>query len=70
MQDYLRTLPLRHAVYLHTAFFFESIATKKGTKRVKVDKQVHHTHQWPRIECTYTHECRRTGVPYFPCEAY
>lgn len=40
LQDYFRTLPLPHVVYLHTAFFYENVATKRGTKRVKVDKQV------------------------------
>jgi hypothetical protein len=36
LQDYLRTLPLTHVVYIHTAFFYENICTKRGTKRVKV----------------------------------
>lgn len=36
IEEYLRGLPLRKAVYLHTAFFYENLATKRGTRRVKV----------------------------------
>lgn len=38
IEQYLRTLPLEHLVVIHTAFFFENVATKRGTKRVKVDR--------------------------------
>lgn len=38
IEEYLRTLPLPHVVYLHTAFFFENVATKRGTKRVRVTR--------------------------------
>mmetsp|Transcript_13972 Transcript_13972/g.23304 ORF Transcript_13972/g.23304 Transcript_13972/m.23304 type:complete len:337 (-) Transcript_13972:559-1569(-) len=38
IEDYLRTLDLPWIVYIHAAFFFENIATKRGTKRVKISK--------------------------------
>lgn len=38
IEEYLRSLPLPKVVYLHTAFFFENVATKRGTRRVKVDR--------------------------------
>lgn len=31
---YMRSLNLNHAVYLHTAFFYENLIVKKGMKRV------------------------------------
>lgn len=36
IEEYMRSLPLLKAVYLHTAFFYENVATKRGTRRVKV----------------------------------
>ncbi len=38
IEEYLRTLPLPHIIYLHTAFFYENIATKRGTKRVRIER--------------------------------
>ena len=37
VEGYLRSLPLKKVIYIHSSFFFENIATKRGTKRVKVD---------------------------------
>ena len=36
IEEYLRGLALPKTVYLHTAFFYENVATKRGTHRVKV----------------------------------
>ncbi|GAB5033289.1 Hypothetical protein NocV09_01300300 [Nannochloropsis oceanica] len=44
IEEYLRTLPLPHVVYLHTAFFFENVATKRGTKRVRVTRDPRQGH--------------------------
>ena len=37
IEKYLRSLPLKKVIYLHIAFFYEEIVTKRGTKRVQVD---------------------------------
>lgn len=36
IEEYLRGLALPKVVYMHTAFFYENVATKRGTRRVKV----------------------------------
>lgn len=38
IEEYLRTLNFSHIVYLHTAFFYENIVTKRGTKRVRIER--------------------------------
>ncbi len=34
IEAYMKSLELKHAVYLHTAFFYENLVMKKGMKRV------------------------------------
>lgn len=46
IEEYLRTLPFPKAVYLHTAFFYENVATKRGTRRVKVCMCVYMYVKW------------------------
>lgn len=38
IENYLRSLPLKKVIYLHIAFFYEEIVTKRGTKRVQLIK--------------------------------